>query len=288
VAVQIEEVECHHHDLDRTTLEFILQNCEIGGAVGCGRNNLAIDDRGAGADVPGIGGDLFETVGPIVAAPRENLHPVVGKLHLHTIAVELVFMDPARAARSLLDRGCQRRFDEAGERRFAADRRGLLTLERHALDQAYRKRKLDVVIATFVSLDETFQIKRNVAHLKIATVPYLMGYIGGDVLRPAFTGIEADHADGVAVLPLQHSHDDRFEVRPPDICFSIGAADRPEIIHDDVDRVVVVIRDDRRRPAGITHRRSTQQNLGTQSNLAQTVPEVVGEFSAAGCCGSRS
>jgi hypothetical protein len=51
----------------------------------------------------------------------------------------------------------QRWFDKAGEGRLNADRRGLLALEDHCSHQAHRKRKLYVVVAAFVALDEFFQ-----------------------------------------------------------------------------------------------------------------------------------
>jgi hypothetical protein len=40
------------------------------------------------------------------------------------------------------------------------------------------QRQLHVVIAAFVPLDEVFQLEWHVAHLKIATVPNLVGDIG--------------------------------------------------------------------------------------------------------------
>jgi hypothetical protein len=40
--------------------------------------------------VPGIGSDLPETISPIVAAAREDLHRFVGEVDLDTIAVELI------------------------------------------------------------------------------------------------------------------------------------------------------------------------------------------------------
>ena len=98
----------------------------------CGRDNdLAVDDRGASGDVPGVVGDLLEAVGPVVAPAGEYLDGLVGQMDLDAVAVELDLVDPARAGRHLLDRRCQRRLDEAREGRFDADRRRLLALEGH-------------------------------------------------------------------------------------------------------------------------------------------------------------
>ena len=77
-------------------------------------------------------GDLLEAMCPIVAAPGEDLRRLVGKMDLDTVAVELDFVNPAVSGRHLLDRGCQGRFDEAGQGRLEADRRRFFTLKRHS------------------------------------------------------------------------------------------------------------------------------------------------------------
>jgi hypothetical protein len=95
-----------------------------------GYHDLAVDDGGARLDVPGIVRDLPEATGPIVAAAGEDLHLLVGQVDLDAVAVELDFVNPSLAGRHLLDRGCQGRFDEAGEGRLGADRRRFSTLKR--------------------------------------------------------------------------------------------------------------------------------------------------------------
>ena len=45
-------------------------------------------------------GDLLEPMGPIVAAAGEDLHSLVGEMHLDTIAVELDFVNPAVPGRA--------------------------------------------------------------------------------------------------------------------------------------------------------------------------------------------
>jgi hypothetical protein len=58
VAVEIEEVEGHQHDPGGCALQFVLQDGEVGGAVLDRDDDFAVDDGGAGADVPGVVGDL--------------------------------------------------------------------------------------------------------------------------------------------------------------------------------------------------------------------------------------
>jgi hypothetical protein len=66
-------------------------------------------------DVPSIGRDLSETVGPVVAAPGEHLDGGIPEMDLDPVAVELDFMNPALAGRCLVNRSCQSGFDKAGE-----------------------------------------------------------------------------------------------------------------------------------------------------------------------------
>jgi hypothetical protein len=56
---------------------------------------------------------------------------VVGDVELNAVAIELDLMEPALAARHLLDEGRERGFDEAGEFGLRADGGWLLTLEGH-------------------------------------------------------------------------------------------------------------------------------------------------------------
>jgi len=48
--------------------------------------------------VPGIGSDLSETVGPVVAAPGEHLDGGVPEMDLDPVAIELDLMNPAFAS----------------------------------------------------------------------------------------------------------------------------------------------------------------------------------------------
>jgi hypothetical protein len=151
---------------------------KIGGAVNGRRDDFAVDDRGAGTDVPCVGGDFLKAVGPIVPASREDLYLGVGEMDLNAVSVELDLMNPALTARRFRDRCGESRLDEARKWCLCADRRRLFALERHGSHQAHRKRKLDIVVSAFVPLDEFFEVERHVAKLQIATPAQLMGHVG--------------------------------------------------------------------------------------------------------------
>jgi hypothetical protein len=82
---------------------------------------------------------------------------------------------------------------------------------------------------------------------------YFMGDVGRDVLWPTFGGIEADRANGVAILSLEHVHDDCFEIGAINAGFAVRLTVAAEVIDDDVDVLIVDIRHDRGCPAGPTH-----------------------------------
>jgi hypothetical protein len=86
--------------------------------------------------MPSVIGDLLEALGPIVATPGQYLDAFVGEVDLDPVAVELDLVDPAFAAWDALDRGRERRFNEARIIRLGADRRRLLTLESHQINSA--------------------------------------------------------------------------------------------------------------------------------------------------------
>jgi len=50
-------------------------------------------------------GDLLEAIGPVVAAPREDLDHLLATLH--AVAVDLDFVNPARPGGDRRDRGSQ-------------------------------------------------------------------------------------------------------------------------------------------------------------------------------------
>jgi hypothetical protein len=119
VAVEIEQVEGNQRDPGRLALEFVLQNGTISRAVFGRQHDFAVDDRRAGRDVPCVVGNFAKTLGPIIAATGAELDGFIDEVNLHPIAIDLVD-HPALAGRHLLDRACQRRFDESGEGRLDA------------------------------------------------------------------------------------------------------------------------------------------------------------------------
>jgi len=78
-------------DIDAVPME----DREIGAASLSRHHDFAVDDRGAGGNVPRVVGDLAESFGPVVAAAVEDPHGFFGEVDLHTVAVELDLMDPA-------------------------------------------------------------------------------------------------------------------------------------------------------------------------------------------------
>ena len=97
IAVEVQQIERDQDDLGGLALQFVLQHREVGGAIGGGDHNLAVDDGGACADVPSIGGDLLETLGPVIAAPGENLDRFVREMDLHPVAVTVRDIEDRRS-----------------------------------------------------------------------------------------------------------------------------------------------------------------------------------------------
>jgi Protein of unknown function (DUF3606) len=72
--------------------------------------------------------------------------------------------------------------------------------------------------------------------------------------------VETYDPDRVLILTVEHVHDERFEVGSLYIGLSGSPAAAPEIIHHDVDVLIVGIGDDRRCPASSKH---TQYSTST-------------------------
>jgi hypothetical protein len=107
-----------------------LKQREIRSAIGGGDNNLAVNDGRACLDTPGVVGDFLETVRPVVASPCENSSRLVGQMDLHTVTVELDFVNPSPARRHLLNGSRQGRFDEVRQWPLA-DTCRFVPLKRH-------------------------------------------------------------------------------------------------------------------------------------------------------------
>jgi hypothetical protein len=84
--------------------------------------------------MPCVVGNFLESLGPIVAAPGEHGDRRVFDVDLHPITIELDLVQPALARWHLIDRCCQRRFNEAGIIGLGAYRRRFFTLKRHNFD----------------------------------------------------------------------------------------------------------------------------------------------------------
>ena len=141
IAVEVKQIEGDQHDLSRLALQLVLQNGEIGGAVFGRNDDLAIDDRRTGADVPRVVSDLSEAFGPVVAAPGEDLDRLVHEMDLHAVTVKLDLVKPAFAARHLFDRCRQCGFDEAGKWRLDADGWRLFSLKCHAFPRRSKSQR---------------------------------------------------------------------------------------------------------------------------------------------------
>src|SRR3954469_875909 len=131
VTIEIKQVEGDQHNPARTAFQLILQNREIRGAVNRWNDDLAVDDRRPGTNVPCVGSDFLETMSPVVAASGEDPDLGIAEMDLDAVAVEFDFVNPPVAPRNLVDRAGQRRFDESGVRGLEADRRGFPALRRH-------------------------------------------------------------------------------------------------------------------------------------------------------------
>jgi hypothetical protein len=126
VAVEVQEIEGDENDLGRLALQLVLQQEKSVVPSSAGTTTSPSMMAEPAADVPGVAGDLLEAVRPVVATAGEDLDCGIPEMDLDAVAVELDFMNPARAGRDLLDRRRQRRFDEVGHHGLDADRRRFL------------------------------------------------------------------------------------------------------------------------------------------------------------------
>jgi hypothetical protein len=119
-----------------------------------------------------------------------------------------------------------------------------------ALDQAKRQ----LTREWLVPRDEALDTGRDLAHLQIAPAAQFLCDIGGNILRPALSGVEADDADGVRILAVEQVLDDGHEVGCLDIGLAPGATEpATEIAHDQADVSILVSWHNRGRPICVTH-----------------------------------
>jgi len=120
VAVEVKQIEGDQHNLCGPAFQLVLQHLEVSRAISRGSDHFAVDDRGARLDLEGFGSNLLKPLGPVVTPAREHLHDTIFEVNLDAVSVEFDLVDPAIAARGLLDGGGKRRLNKAGIRRFDA------------------------------------------------------------------------------------------------------------------------------------------------------------------------
>src|SRR5258705_6412078 len=119
--------------------------------------------------------------------------------------------------------------------------------------EAHRKRQLYVLIPPFISVHKVLQEEGHVTYLQIAAPAQFVGDVCRNVLRPFFGDVEGDDADWVFVLALEQVEDHSFRTGRVDVGFAPGMAVPAEVVDDEVNVPIVVIRHDRGRPIGLTH-----------------------------------
>ena len=128
-------------------------------------DDLAVDDRGAGGDVPGVVGDLLEAFGPVVAAAGEDLDGLVGEVDLDAVAVELDLVDPALAGRHLLDRRASAGSMKPGRGALTPIAAGFLRWK--AMVQTRRRLNCRAILS-LVAIDEVLEMRGHVVQLQVA------------------------------------------------------------------------------------------------------------------------
>jgi hypothetical protein len=98
---------------------------------------------------------------------------------------------------------------------------------------------LDVVITSFVSLDEVFKGKWHIPKLKIAAMAQLVRYISGYILRPMFGSVEGDDPNRVLVLTLKQIGDHRFQICSLDVGFRVNPPVSAKIVDHKVHGLIV-------------------------------------------------
>ena len=95
--------------------------------------------------------------------------------------------------------------------------------------------------SAFVAIDEVLQEERNVTLLQVAAPAQLLGDVGGNVLRPFFGGIEADHANRVFILAGQQVENDGLELGRAVVGFAPDPAEPAEVVYHQADVMIVAV-----------------------------------------------
>jgi hypothetical protein len=80
-----------------------------------------------------------------------------------------------------------------------------------------------------VPREKAREARRDLACVKLAAPAQLLCDIGRNISRPSLSGVEADDADGLRILPVEQVLDDGLEVRRIDIGLAPGATASAEI-----------------------------------------------------------
>jgi hypothetical protein len=158
--------------------------------------------------VPGIGCDLSETVGPVIAAPGEYLDSSVPEMDLDPVAIELDLMHPALARRHLADWCRQGRRDKAGVGGLDATGWRLWPGIGHRSGEPQGQ----LTARTEMAVDERRDRWRQIMPGEIETAHNFPRDILRGIFSPMFARVERDYADRVAVLAGHQIADDGFEV----------------------------------------------------------------------------
>jgi hypothetical protein len=113
--------------------------------------------------------------------------------------------------------------------------------------------------------------KRGIPLLQVAALAELLGNISRDVLRPFFGGVEGNDAERTFVLPLEQIENDGFHIGLFDVSFVPDPAMLAQVVHHQIDVLIVAAGHDRGRPAGLTHYRHTTK-VRIQASARRIVP----------------
>jgi hypothetical protein len=86
VTVEIEQVEGDHHDFGRLALQLILQYREIRSPVRGGYDDFAVNDRRPRFNVPSVGRDFSEAIGPIISSTGKNFDGGIPEMGLDAVS----------------------------------------------------------------------------------------------------------------------------------------------------------------------------------------------------------
>jgi hypothetical protein len=120
------------------------------------------------------------------------------------------------------------------------------------------------MVERVVVIDEILQHGGNISVLEIAPLADLDGSVGGHVACPPFGRIEGDDADWVFVLTGKEIGDHGFPIGSPVVSLAPDPAKPIQIVHYQVDVLVIPAADDRRGPVGSTQT-NLQQEPGVQA-----------------------